>query len=91
MPRWRNLTERQLAPAPFRGGLLSDIPEQHPIKVWVCLEGPDMTYYGDAELHGVYSSKESAEKKAQQVAAETGHGYGSEWDPISVFEVEVEQ
>ena len=31
------------------------------MKVYVVYEGPDMTYYGDATIHGVYTTQEAAE------------------------------
>lgn len=34
-------------------------------RVFIVLEGPDMTYYGDAKIHGVYATKEEAEAAAQ--------------------------
>jgi hypothetical protein len=33
--------------------------------VFIVLEHPDMTYYGDAEIHGVYPSRDAAETRAR--------------------------
>lgn len=35
--------------------------------VWIVVEGPDMTYYGDAQIHGVYSTAEGAQARARQI------------------------
>ena len=49
-------------------------------RVWIVLEGPDMTYYGDAEIHGVYATE--AEAKARSDAL--NGGTTSEFDCIQV-------
>jgi uncharacterized protein YfcZ (UPF0381/DUF406 family) len=32
-------------------------------EVFIVLEGPDMTYYGSAEIHGVYRTREEADAR----------------------------
>jgi hypothetical protein len=51
-------------------------------RVWIVLEGPDMTYYGDAEVHGVYASQAEAEARAAELNGGTTHN----WDCIQVQE-----
>jgi hypothetical protein len=36
------------------------------VKVWIVHEEPDMTYYGGAEVYGVYSNPEAAEEMRKQ-------------------------
>jgi hypothetical protein len=35
--------------------------------VFIVLEGPDMTYYGDAAIKGVFATREEAEARAREV------------------------
>jgi len=35
--------------------------------VFVVYEGPDMTYYGDATIHGVYADEETARARAAAI------------------------
>lgn len=66
---------------------MSPEPDPQAGKVFVVLQGPDMTYYGDAELHGLYLSRESAEAKAREVDP---RWTGDEYEPVRVFECEIE-
>jgi hypothetical protein len=45
------------------------------VKVWIVLEGPDMTYYGDASIHGVFASQEEARAKLREIDPQQ-HGQG---------------
>ena len=36
-------------------------------RVYIVLEGPDMSYYGSAEIHGVYSTPEAAEERCREL------------------------
>ena len=58
-------------------------------KIFIVLEGPDMTYYGDAEIHGVYTTREAAEAKAREVSHLPG-GWDPEWDRVGVEEWDVD-
>jgi hypothetical protein len=49
-------------------------------EVYIVLEGPDMTYYGDAEIHGVFTDREAAEAKASGLSGYTG----DEWGTVTV-------
>ena len=37
------------------------------MKIYIVLEHPDMTYYGDAEIHGVYDNPADAEAKRHEL------------------------
>jgi len=41
-------------------------------RVWIVLEGPDMTYYGSAEIHGVFATQEAAAAKCLEVYKSRG-------------------
>jgi hypothetical protein len=56
-------------------------------KVWVALEGPDMTYYGTAELHGIYSTREAAVARMLQIDPTWK---GASWENKWVFSWEVD-
>ncbi len=58
--------------------------------VFVVIEGPDMTYYGDAQLHGVYSTREAAEARARAVDAPY-EWTGQDWEPVRVIEAKVDE
>jgi hypothetical protein len=38
-----------------------------PKRVFIVLEHPDMTYYGDAEIKGVYATRAEAEARARAI------------------------
>lgn len=49
--------------------------------VWIVLEGPDMAYYGDAEIHGVFATEEEAAACARIIDP----GWtGQNWEPLGV-------
>jgi hypothetical protein len=58
-----------------------------PEKVWIALEGPDMTYYGSAEIHGVFTTKEAAEARLREKCP---RWTGQSFEPMGVEEWEVE-
>jgi hypothetical protein len=57
------------------------------VKVYIILEHPDMTYYGDADIHGVESTLQAAKAKATELFPDKYHG--EDWDTISIQEWEV--
>jgi hypothetical protein len=40
------------------------MPVENGDKVWIVLEGPDMGYYGTAEIHGVFLTEDEAKARA---------------------------
>jgi len=44
-------------------------------QVWIVLEGPDMTYYGSAEIHGVYATEAEATARADALNGGETHDY----------------
>ena len=44
-------------------------------RVWIVLEGPDMTYYGDAEIHGVYATEAEAEARCDALNGGETNGF----------------
>jgi hypothetical protein len=36
-------------------------------KVYIVLEGPDMSYYGSAEIRGVYSTQSAADARCREL------------------------
>ena len=51
--------------------------------MWIVLEGPDMTYYGDAEIHGVFATEEEAAACARVLDPDWK---GADWEPLGVEE-----
>lgn len=61
-------------------------------KVYVVYEGPDMTYYGDAEVFAVMSTKERAEAEARRVWAKSHRSeWDGEWDTVHIGEFELDE
>jgi len=54
------------------------------VKVYIVLEHPDMTYYGDGEIHAVETSREAAAAIARDKTAEMHmpEWQDSEWDQV---------
>ena len=50
-------------------------------KVYVVYAGPDMTYYGDAEVHAVMSSRGAAEDLARKLWSKDHPNWP--WDDVS--------
>lgn len=65
------------------------ITDAPPRRVFVVIEDPDMTYYGDARVHGVYSTREAAEAKATE-ADRPQVWTGGDWERIRVVEIEID-
>jgi hypothetical protein len=56
------------------------------MKVFIVLRGPDMNYYGTAEIHGVYATREEAEGTAKRLDP---HWSGASWDALEVQEWQI--
>lgn len=50
------------------------------MKVYVVYSGPDMTYYGDAELHAAFSTEEQANAMAREMWAKDHPNWPGGWD-----------
>ena len=61
------------------------------MKVYVVVEHPSMTHYGDAEIHAVETSREIAAQKARKATGEIGlpEWQDSEFDRIQIEEWDV--
>ncbi len=61
------------------------------MKVYIVLEHPDMTYYGDGEIHAVETSREAAAAIARDKTAEMHmpEWQDSEWDRLQIEEWDV--
>src|SRR5271156_633216 len=77
---WQLIDELYDACAAEQAGPL---PKIEPTLVYIILEGPDMGYYGGAEILGVHTSREAAEARLRKLRPKWT---GEDWESVRVEE-----